>query len=71
MLREAGTRDEDIERVVDLLLWFGFLGIYVSPEEERYSYQYEHNVQKMKSGLGQFSYCVHPAFRKSLGCKVQ
>lgn len=70
-LANADIKGEDIDKVKDLLLWFGFLGIYVYPdEEERYSYQFEHNVLKMKSGLGQPSYCVHPAFRKSLGCKI-
>jgi hypothetical protein len=71
LLLEAGTDEEDLQRVIDLLLWFGFLGIYVSPDEERYSYQFEHNIQKMKSGLRQFSHCIHPAFRKSLGCKIR
>ena len=69
-LTEAGIKIEDLDKVKDLLLWFGFLGICTYPEEEeRYSYQFEHNVQKMKSGLQQFSYCIHPAFHKSLGCK--
>jgi hypothetical protein len=58
----------EIERIRELLLWFGFLGIYVYPEEERYSYQFEHNLQKMRMGIDQFSYCIHPAFRQALGC---
>ncbi len=70
-LAEAGIRMEDVDKVKDLLLWFGFLGIYTYPDDrERYSYQFEHNVQKMKSGLQQFCYCIHPAFRKSLECRV-
>lgn len=56
------------EKVIDLLLWSGFLGIYVYPDEERYSYQFEHNLQKMKSGLDRYMYCIHPAFRQALGC---
>jgi hypothetical protein len=70
-LADAGIRAEDLEKVKELLLWFGFLGICTYPEEEvRYSYQFEHNVMKMKSGLKEFSYCIHPAFRRSLGCKM-
>jgi hypothetical protein len=67
-LLKAGMPAEQTEKVRELLSWFGFLGIFVYPVEERYSYQYEHNLQKMKSGIDQFSYCIHPAFRQSLGC---
>jgi hypothetical protein len=67
-LLKTGITADQIEKVRELLLWFGFLGIYAYPEEERYSYQFEHNLQKMKSGIEQFTYCIHPAFRQSLGC---
>ncbi len=67
-LVKAGIPAEQLEKVRELLLWFGFLGIFIYPEEERYSYQFEHNLQKMKSGIGQFAYCIHPAYRQSLGC---
>ncbi len=67
-LMKAGIPAEQLEKVRELLLWFGFLGIFIYPEEERYSYQFEHNLQKMKSGIGQFAYCIHPAYRQSLGC---
>ena len=39
------------EQVIELLLWFGVLGIYVSEDEERYSYQYEHDPKRMSAGL--------------------
>jgi hypothetical protein len=67
-LREADILAEQIERVVELLLWFGILGIYVSEDEERYSYQYEHDPRRMSAGLKNFAYCIHPAFRVALGC---
>jgi hypothetical protein len=69
-LLKAGTgiAPDDCEKVKNLLLWFGFLGIYTYPDDERYSYQFEHNLQKMKSGIESFRYCIHPAFRQSLGC---
>ncbi len=66
-LIKAGIPAE-VERARELLLWFGFLGIYLPPGEERYSYQFEHNLQKMKIGIEQFGYCIHPAFRQALGC---
>ena len=67
-LREADILDKEVERVIDLLLWFGVLGIYVSEDEERYSYQYEHDPKRMSAGLKSFAYCIHPAFRVALGC---
>ncbi len=67
-LREAGVKDDEVERVVDLLLWFGVLGIYISEDEERYSYQYEHDPRRMSAGVKHFAYCIHPAFRVALGC---
>jgi hypothetical protein len=67
-LVKAKIPADQLEKVRELLLWFGFLGIYVYPDEERYSYQFEHNLQKMSMGLDQYSYCIHPAFRQALGC---
>jgi hypothetical protein len=69
-LMGAGVKLEELDKVRELLLWFGFLGICTYTDEERYSYQFEHNVQKMMSGLQQFSYCIHPAFHKSLECRT-
>ncbi len=67
-LMRAGIPSDQLEKVRELLLWFGFLGIYVYPDEERYSYQFEHNLQKMKSGVEHYTYCIHPGFRQALGC---
>jgi hypothetical protein len=67
-LMKSRIQAGQIERVRELLLWFGFLGIFVYPDEERYSYQLEHNLQKMKLGIDQFAYCIHAAYRQSLGC---
>ena len=68
LIAGSGVEEDKIGRVIDLLLWFGFVGLHVYPDEERYSYQFQHNLQKMRSGFSSFSYCVHPAFRMTLGC---
>jgi hypothetical protein len=67
-LTEAGISGSDLPQVIQLLLWFGVLGIYVSEDEERYSYQYEHDPKLMTTGLRKFAYSIHPAFRPALGC---
>jgi hypothetical protein len=69
LLLDANIEPEEHERVIELLLWFGFLGIYVSADMERYSYQFQYDLKKMQSGLRQFAYCIHPSFRASLGTK--
>ena len=71
LLKEAHVPAGHIEGVLALLLWFGFLGIYVFPDEERYSYQFQYDLKKMRSGVKQHGYCVHSAFRNALGCPLQ
>jgi hypothetical protein len=67
-LRDSGVPQSESEGVLELLLWFGFLGIYVSADEERYSHQFQYDLKKMRSGLQQYAFCIHPAFRTTLGC---
>jgi hypothetical protein len=67
LIAAAGVEAGAANKVLELLLWFGFLGLHVYPDEERYAYQYQHNLQKMRSGSASFSYCIHPAFRRALG----
>lgn len=67
-LLKAGIPESDIDRIVELLVWFGVLGIYLTTEEERYSYEYEHDPKRMTAGVENFAYSIHPAFRMALGC---
>ena len=69
LLRAGGVRPDQIQKMLDFLLWFGFLGVYVRLDEEHYSYQFQHNLAKMQNELkGNEGFCVHPAFRRALGC---
>jgi hypothetical protein len=67
-VREAGVPADEFDAVIDLLLWFGFLGVYASADEERYSYQFQYDLKKLHSGLRQHAYSIHPSFRSALGC---
>ena len=69
-LQEAGVSPAECDSVLELLLWFGFLGIYVSSEEERYSYAFQYDLKKMQSGMQRYSFCIHPSFRATLGCSA-
>jgi hypothetical protein len=67
-LEDTGIQPEEINHVIDILLWFGVIGIYLDDEEERFSYEYEHNSNMLTTGISHYAYCVHPAFRVALGC---
>jgi hypothetical protein len=70
-IRDSGIEDGRIGEMITLLLWFGFLGLHVPPDGERYSFQFQHDLKKMWSGLDQKSVlCIHPAFHAALGCTV-
>ena len=60
---------EKTDEAISLLLWFGFLGVYVNADDERYSYQFQHDPKLMTAGINDFSYSIHPGFRKALGCQ--
>jgi hypothetical protein len=67
-LAEVDVPSSGLEDAIELLLWFGFLGIYVDEDEERYAYKFQHDTKKMQNISKQFAYCIHPGFRKTLGC---
>jgi len=67
-LLEAGVDEPRHEKVKELLLWFGFVGLHISPDNERYSFEHQYNLKMMKAGVTKpFTYSIHPAFRKHLG----
>lgn len=69
-LKEVGVDSSEYEKVLELLLWFGFLGLCADSDTERYSYQYQHNLKVMKAGMPlPYTYCIHPAFRQHLGAE--
>lgn len=67
-VEDAGIQSAEVGYVIDILLWFGVIGIYLDDEEERYSYQFEHNSAMLTAGVSHYAYCIHPAFRVALGC---
>jgi hypothetical protein len=59
----------DIDAVIELLVWFGFLGVTEHGEEDpRYSYQVRYNVEKLLTPIrrGTAEFTVHPAYRRAL-----
>ena len=55
--------------VLDLLLWFGFLGIIDANGDARYAYQFHYGVKRLiQEADDPIRYVINPAFRIELGC---
>ncbi len=66
-MSDAGVPQDDREHARNLLVWFGFLGFWMSPDGERFSNQFQHDLRKMRSGLSDnYTYTIHPSFRTAL-----
>ena len=69
-LTAAGLDDAARSRAIDLLLWYGFLGVHSGRSgSDVYSHQAAYNmrrlVQPLNTDVG--SYVIHPMFRRALG----
>jgi hypothetical protein len=54
---------------LELLLWFGFLGVVDHHGEERYAYQFHYGVKRLlQEAATPRRFVIHPAFRVELGC---
>ena len=68
ILDSAQVDGSEQSRVIDLLLWFGFLGFSEVGEEGKYSYEFQHDLKKMKYFLRSMKkFVIHPVFRMALG----
>jgi len=55
--------------VLDLLLWFGFLGVADANGDAKYAYQFHYGVNRLiQVAAKPVRYTIHPAFRAELGC---
>jgi hypothetical protein len=57
------------EALINLLIWFGFLGVQeLGQDEPTYSYQVRYNVEKLLTVIerGRATYVIHPTFRRAL-----
>jgi hypothetical protein len=59
------------EKLLDLLVWFGILGVQeMRQSDPRFSYEVRYNVGKLLTPISQGKgfFVVHPAFRRALEC---
>ncbi|SDA65129.1 hypothetical protein SAMN03159475_2577 [Pseudomonas sp. NFPP33] len=67
-LTEYGTEDTSINQIIDLLLWYGFIGIEIS-SEAKYIYDFNYSMQLMSGIIKKtrdISYSINPAFWPAL-----
>lgn len=68
LLMEANIPEEGVDRTIELLLWFGFLGVRVSSTKELFAYAVQFNLRRLthpiETGSGRF--VIHPMFRVAL-----
>ena len=69
ILVDGGVRQDQVDEAIELLLWFGFLGVRASSfAEDRYSYSVQYNLRRLLYPVtkGQGCFVIHPAFRAAL-----
>jgi hypothetical protein len=74
LLTKEGIPPERISDTINLLIWFGFLGVSAGvTDEPQYAFQVHYNLTKLQAVLRSDSgrLVVHPAFRNALGCSQQ
>lgn len=69
LLGRCGIAEEKIQNVLNLLLWYGFLGVQVGLEDTRYIYDFSYSMRMLNGFLRTrpgYYYAVNPAFFKAL-----
>lgn len=69
ILQGAGMDKESVEDAIDLLAWFGFLGVRGQGfADDMYSHTVQFNMRKLMHPIlkGRGSFVVHPAFHRAL-----
>jgi hypothetical protein len=58
-----------VDKLIDLLLWYGFLGIATSDEDRNFIFEAGYDFRRLEVHRSQPSetlYCVNPAFLRGL-----
>ena len=68
-VRQSGVFVDEADGVLELLLWFGFLGVTANEfPEPKYAHDVQANIRRLLFPIsqGDGSYVIHPAFRAAL-----
>ncbi len=70
IILSSDNDEENIEKIVELLLWYGFLGVKKDNEEVKYIYSINYNMKLLKGFMekhkGKITYYINPSFWPSL-----
>jgi len=72
ILKDTGFHEQDLDHVLRLIVWFGFLGIQQDGQDvPAFAYQARQNLDKLLTPIkqGRAIFVIHPAFRKALQCR--
>jgi len=63
LIRESTGATGPVEDLLEVLLWFGFLGVRQEGAEPVFAYQVRYNIEKLRTPIrrGRAQYQVHPA----------
>jgi hypothetical protein len=68
-LSQSGIPEDGHQAIIDLLLWYGFLGVRDNSSlEEQYSFEIRYNLRRLSNAIAtkRAKYVIHPAFRAAL-----
>jgi hypothetical protein len=69
-IQEFEVPPSKVGEALEILLWFGFVGIVDAEGEERYAHMYQYGVKRMlREATELTSFVIHPAFRSVLSCE--
>lgn len=70
LFEQEGVPASRHEELIDVLFWFGFLGVFDRNEASHYCYSEQNNLSKLvaRSKKDGALYVINPAFRTALGC---
>ena len=72
LLSESALPEDRLEEALDLLVWFGFLGVQTrGSDSTNYAYQIRYDMPKLMRPIerGIAFFVIHPAFRSALECQ--
>jgi hypothetical protein len=72
-LTTHGIKSEQLDAIIKILLWFGFIGIVWTDGSHRYIYSFHYNMKVLEGShnqllsSGNVQYVINPAFAPALG----
>lgn len=74
LLHEFGVEKELANKIIEILLWYGFIGLQVNDNETKYIYNFNYNMRLMsgfaKKKKDDLFYQINPAFWPALFIKI-